>query len=155
MQAEYLYLSYSAVEFWAYKELEVVIDGLVREAVASSTRLDDSVSGGGHESPHASKTFLCGMVAGSMATALTYPSDLLRTRFAMEGRNKVNKKKRRESKARHQNYGHLIDMVLSITQASHRRSHIYTHEGIRGFYARDVDRTYSDHALHGPALCEL
>lgn len=67
MPAEYLYLSYSAVEFWAYKELEQVVEGLDKKGKV----------------PHTVKTFGCGMIAGCAATAATYPFDLLRTRFAM------------------------------------------------------------------------
>jgi solute carrier family 25 thiamine pyrophosphate transporter 19 len=66
MPAEYLYLSYSAVEFWAYKELEQAI-----EKFDTNKKL-----------PHTLKTFGCGMIAGCAATAATYPFDLLRTRFA-------------------------------------------------------------------------
>ncbi|KAI8095078.1 mitochondrial carrier domain-containing protein [Gilbertella persicaria] len=69
MPAEYLYLSYSAVEFWAYKELEQAI-----ELFDKRRRL-----------PHALNTFGCGMIAGCAATAATYPFDLLRTRFASQG----------------------------------------------------------------------
>lgn len=67
MPAEYLYLSYSAVEFWAYKELEQAF-----EIVDKNGNV-----------PHSMKTFGCGMIAGCAATAATYPFDLLRTRFAM------------------------------------------------------------------------
>lgn len=67
MPAEYLYLSYSAVEFWAYKELEQKVDELDVD----------------HKIPHTVKTFGCGMIAGCAATAMTYPFDLLRTRFAV------------------------------------------------------------------------
>ncbi|KAI8087375.1 mitochondrial carrier domain-containing protein [Thamnidium elegans] len=67
MPAEYLYLSYSAVEFWAYKELEQAMEGLDKKGKV----------------PHTIKTFGCGMIAGCAATAATYPFDLLRTRFAM------------------------------------------------------------------------
>ncbi|GAA5800258.1 mitochondrial carrier domain-containing protein [Helicostylum pulchrum] len=67
MPAEYLYLSYSAVEFWAYKELEQAVEGLDKKGKV----------------PHTVKTFGCGMIAGCAATAATYPFDLLRTRFAM------------------------------------------------------------------------
>jgi solute carrier family 25 thiamine pyrophosphate transporter 19 len=35
------------------------------------------------------RSFLSGMLAGSFATTITYPFDLLRTRFAMQGTNKV------------------------------------------------------------------
>ncbi|KAF1801721.1 mitochondrial carrier domain-containing protein [Mucor lusitanicus] len=72
MPAEYLYLSYSAVEFWAYKELEQII-----EKVDAKRTL-----------PHTLKTFGCGMIAGCAATAATYPFDLLRTRFAVQAPQK-------------------------------------------------------------------
>ncbi|KAI9473994.1 MAG: mitochondrial carrier domain-containing protein [Benjaminiella poitrasii] len=67
MPAEYLYLSYSAVEFWAYKELEQRLE-----------RWDNKRQ----LLPHTLKTFGCGMIAGCTATTATYPFDLLRTRFA-------------------------------------------------------------------------
>ena len=77
MPAEYLYLSYSAVEFWAYKELEQGIE-LIDEK---------------HRLPNALNTFGCGMIAGCIATASTYPFDLLRTRFAgQRGSEKVRNK---------------------------------------------------------------
>ncbi|KAI7907929.1 mitochondrial carrier domain-containing protein [Cokeromyces recurvatus] len=67
MPAEYLYLSYNAVEFWAYKELEQRIEKIDKEGRLLS---------------HPLKTFSSGMIAGCMATTATYPFDLLRTRFA-------------------------------------------------------------------------
>lgn len=67
MPAEYLYLSYSAVEFWAYKELEQKFEAIDLN----------------HKVPHTVKTFGSGMIAGCIATAATYPFDLLRTRFAV------------------------------------------------------------------------
>ncbi|CAO3588918.1 unnamed protein product [Absidia cylindrospora] len=70
--AEYLYLSYSAIEFWTYKELEMWIDSMDTE----------------QKVPRVTKTFVSGMVAGSVATTLTYPFDLLRTRFAVQGETK-------------------------------------------------------------------
>lgn len=73
MPAEYLYLSYSAVEFWAYKELEEIIEKLDKQ----------------HKLPNTIKTFGSGMIAGCAATAATYPFDLLRTRFAGRGPQKV------------------------------------------------------------------
>lgn len=72
MPAEYLYLSYSAVEFWAYKELEEVMEKWDIE----------------RKIPHTMKTFSCGMIAGCAATTATYPFDLLRTRFAAQGPDK-------------------------------------------------------------------
>ncbi|KAI8979405.1 mitochondrial carrier domain-containing protein [Mycotypha africana] len=74
MPAEYLYLSYSAVEFWAYKQLEQFI-----ETVDKNQRV-----------PHTLKTFGSGMLAGCAATSATYPFDLLRTRFAAQQQQKHN-----------------------------------------------------------------
>lgn len=75
MPAEYLYLSYSAVEFWAYKELEQSLE-----------KLDKN-----QKLPNTLKTFGCGMIAGCAATAATYPFDLLRTRFAVRKDSVYNK----------------------------------------------------------------
>lgn len=80
MPAEYLYLSYSAVEFWAYKELEQALEIIDKH----------------HQLPRTVKTFGCGMVAGCAATAATYPFDLLRTRFAVQGPQKVSYKRRQK-----------------------------------------------------------
>ncbi|ORZ12369.1 mitochondrial carrier domain-containing protein [Absidia repens] len=92
--AEYLYLSYSAIEFWTYKELETLIDGMDPE----------------QKVPRVTKTFVSGMVAGSVATTLTYPFDLLRTRFAVQGDTK--------------HYTGIYQAMKSI----------YTSEGMPGFY---------------------
>ncbi|KAG2220159.1 hypothetical protein INT45_013857 [Circinella minor] len=69
LAAEYLYLLYNAVEFCAYREIELFIE-----------KLDSQ-----NQIPAAAKTFTSGMLAGSAATSITYPLDLLRTRFAMQG----------------------------------------------------------------------
>jgi solute carrier family 25 thiamine pyrophosphate transporter 19 len=65
MPAEYLYLSYTMIEFWSYKELEQLIESNQKQI------------------PETLKSFGCGMIAGSIATASTYPFDLLRTQFAV------------------------------------------------------------------------
>ncbi|KAI9322586.1 mitochondrial carrier domain-containing protein [Dichotomocladium elegans] len=72
LSAEYLLLCYNAIEFCVYKATDDTIDRLVRE-------------GKNEGMPKAAKTFMCGMVASSVATVATYPLDLLRTRFAMQG----------------------------------------------------------------------
>ncbi|KAI8348658.1 mitochondrial carrier domain-containing protein [Blakeslea trispora] len=95
MPAEYLYLSYSAVEFWAYKELEQGIELIDKK----------------HQLPNALNTFGCGMIAGCIATASTYPFDLLRTRFA--GQNEPQK--------------YNTSVIRAMTE-------IYKSEGVLGFY---------------------
>ncbi|ORY92050.1 mitochondrial carrier domain-containing protein [Syncephalastrum racemosum] len=94
LAAEYLYLLYNAVEFCAFREIELALDTLDP---------NDRV-------PHSAKTFIGGMLGGSIATATTYPLDLLRTRFAMQG----NKK-------------HYTGLVQAMKL-------IYRNEGIAGFY---------------------
>ncbi|ORZ33272.1 mitochondrial deoxynucleotide carrier protein [Catenaria anguillulae PL171] len=88
LPAELLYLCYGAVQFWTY-------------SVACAYLGDTSGS-----------KFIAGGVAGGVATAASYPFDLLRTRFAMQpsGKDKV--------------YSSLAGAVRQI----------YASEGIRGFY---------------------
>ncbi|BFZ55813.1 mitochondrial thiamine pyrophosphate transporter [Savitreella phatthalungensis] len=64
--ASWLYVSYSAAQFWAYGGVSRAYD----TAFAS------------HASPSWVKPFVAGAGAGAFATAATYPFDLLRTRFA-------------------------------------------------------------------------
>ncbi|KAL1936290.1 hypothetical protein VTP01DRAFT_424 [Rhizomucor pusillus] len=95
LAAEYLYLLYNAVEFYAYREVELAI-----EKSDTHNRL-----------PGSTKSFLGGMVAGSIATAITYPFDLLRTRFALQGDH-------------NRQYTGIIQAIRLI----------YSTEGVRGFY---------------------
>lgn len=65
--AELLYLCYGAGQFVTYRELSELLD--------NNTNL-----------PHAAKSFVAGATAGGVATTITYPLDLLRTRFAAQGK---------------------------------------------------------------------
>jgi solute carrier family 25 thiamine pyrophosphate transporter 19 len=113
MPAEYLYLSYSAVEFWAYKELEQALETVDKQ----------------QQVPRTVKTFSCGMIAGCAATAATYPFDLLRTRFAVQGSQKVRKEiKMTKSLAI---YMFLLQHNTSVTRAM---VDIYKIEGVLGYY---------------------
>jgi len=67
--AELLYVSYSMVQFVAYREMHVVLE---RAGV-----------------PVRWRSFVAGASAGVGATIATYPLDLLRTRFAAQGTSKV------------------------------------------------------------------
>ncbi|GAA5798414.1 mitochondrial carrier domain-containing protein [Helicostylum pulchrum] len=89
--AEYLYVTYGASQFYAYYYLDAFFK--TQNQVAPSL-----------------KPFISGMLAGSFATATTYPFDLLRTRFAMQGETKV------------------------YNSIAHAVTDIYEKEGIRGFY---------------------
>ena len=67
--AELLYVSYSMVQFVAYRETHVLLEKA--------------------EFPSSYRSFVAGACAGTYATLVTYPFDLLRTRFAAQGTSKV------------------------------------------------------------------
>jgi len=67
--AELLYVSYSMVQFVAYRETHVFLEKA--------------------DYPKHYRSFLAGASAGMCATVVTYPLDLLRTRFAAQGTSKV------------------------------------------------------------------
>lgn len=69
--AELLYMTYGAAQFLAYREASVLISTL-------PYKINDT-----------SKSFVAGAIAGGVATLATYPLDLLRTRFAAQGSEKV------------------------------------------------------------------
>ena len=73
--AEGLYLSYGAVQFLAYRSTTQALNGLAEHA-------DVAI-------PGTATSFISGAVAGTAATTTTYPLDLLRTRFAAQGTEKV------------------------------------------------------------------
>lgn len=97
--AEALYLSYGAAQFLAYRSTTQALDTLTTPKDGSSSRL-----------PGAAKSFIAGAVAGTAATTATYPLDLLRTRFAAQGTEKV--------------YAGLVASIRDITR----------HEGYLGFF---------------------
>lgn len=68
--AELMYISYSAVQFTTYR---------------STTQFLRRIVGPEQKIPGALESFVAGASAGAVATAATYPLDLLRTRFAAQG----------------------------------------------------------------------
>ncbi|KAI8632185.1 mitochondrial dicarboxylate carrier protein [Xylariaceae sp. FL1651] len=72
--AELMYVSYAAIQFTAYR---------------SNTLLLHRLTGEENRLPHAVESFISGAAAGATATATTYPLDLLRTRFAAQGNDRV------------------------------------------------------------------
>lgn len=90
--AEALYLTYGAAQFYTYRQVNLAFD-----------RLDWKL-------PDAAQSMAAGTAAGSAATLTTYPLDLLRTRFALQGRERV---------------------YASIPRAV---ADIWTYEGPRGFF---------------------
>ena len=69
LSAELLYINYGAVQFSSYR------------IVCKSLKPLDL--------PNGAEAFISGAVAGATATTVTYPLDLLRTRFAAQGSDKV------------------------------------------------------------------
>lgn len=94
--AEGLYLSYGAVQFLAYRSTNQILEQICER---------DNL-----KIPGAAKSFISGAVAGTAATSATYPLDLLRTRFAAQGTDRV--------------YDGLAASVRDITR----------HEGYTGFF---------------------
>jgi solute carrier family 25 thiamine pyrophosphate transporter 19 len=92
--AEALYLTYGSVQFSAYTSISHLLD-----EIPAPYTLPTSVS-----------SFIGGAAAGACATTATYPLDLLRTRFAAQGRDRV--------------YPSLLASIR----------HIAKHEGPRGFF---------------------
>lgn len=88
-----MYVCYGAIQFTAYRGTTQAL------AQLDSYRLPSSV-----------ESFISGAAAGGCATGVTYPLDLLRTRFAAQGPERV--------------YGSLRASVVDIAR----------HEGVPGFF---------------------
>ncbi|KAM3079169.1 mitochondrial thiamine pyrophosphate transporter, variant 2 [Clarireedia jacksonii] len=71
--AELMYVSYSAIQFTTYRSVTLGLQTAVGE----------------HRMPAAVESFIAGACAGAAATTATYPLDLLRTRFAAQGTEKI------------------------------------------------------------------
>ncbi|KAJ4372513.1 mitochondrial thiamine pyrophosphate transporter [Neocucurbitaria cava] len=92
--AELMYLAYGSIQFSAYTYMSHILEGVP----APYTPHNSAIS------------FISGATAGAAATAATYPLDLLRTRFAAQGKDRV--------------YTSIIASVKHIAQ----------HEGPKGFF---------------------
>ncbi|KAK6948320.1 mitochondrial thiamine pyrophosphate transporter [Daldinia eschscholtzii] len=73
--AELMYVAYASVQFTTYRSTTQLLRALSGDY---SRRLPQSV-----------ESFVAGAAAGAAATAATYPLDLLRTRFAAQGNDRV------------------------------------------------------------------
>lgn len=71
--AELMYVSYSAIQFTTYRSVTLALQDAVGE----------------HGMPAAAESFIAGASAGAVATTATYPLDLLRTRFAAQGVERI------------------------------------------------------------------
>ncbi|KAG5437621.1 hypothetical protein PCANB_000658 [Pneumocystis canis] len=88
-----LYITYGACQFFTYKKCKFYLDSIFPTKQYNS-----------------SKTFISGAAAGAAGTLISYPFDLLRTRFAAQGKRKL--------------YFSILHSIRSI----------YISEGIKGFY---------------------
>ncbi|KAF2199953.1 mitochondrial thiamine pyrophosphate carrier 1 [Delitschia confertaspora ATCC 74209] len=71
--AEAMYLAYGSLQFSAYTYTSHLLDTIP----------------GGYRLPDSANSFIAGAAGGAFATTVTYPLDLLRTRFAAQGRERV------------------------------------------------------------------
>lgn len=92
--AEALYLAYGSIQFLTYRSTTQALNTLPEK----------------YSLPGTAVSFIAGAVAGSAATTVTYPLDLLRTRFAAQGTERV--------------YASLIGSIRDISRL----------EGPRGFF---------------------
>ncbi|KAI7865406.1 mitochondrial carrier domain-containing protein [Spinellus fusiger] len=116
MPAEYLYLTYGAAQYFAYHHLELALDKVspvlmdILYSILFYSILSLYINQSWVHLTPPTRAFVCGMLSGSCATFITYPLDLLRTRFAVQGNHKV--------------YSSVMGAVQEI----------YTKEGVRGLY---------------------
>lgn len=88
MAAEYLYLTYGGIQFLVYQQTKASLSAAAnnsRQRYPSTNRFFSSII-----SSSSAQSFVSGATAGIMATACTYPFDLLRTRFAVQREVKVS-----------------------------------------------------------------
>ncbi|KAG0297601.1 mitochondrial thiamine pyrophosphate transporter [Linnemannia gamsii] len=119
MAAEYLYLTYGGIQFLAYQQAKLYLSKTAELSATQRARLAQKYRSGVpvHVQVFTTVTqsssvqsFISGATAGIMATACTYPFDLLRTRFAVQRDVKV---------------------YTGVPQAFR---HIFRQDGIKGFY---------------------
>jgi solute carrier family 25 thiamine pyrophosphate transporter 19 len=92
--AELLYLTYGSVQFSAYTYISQLLETIPAP----------------YTPPGSVASFLSGATAGAAATTATYPLDLLRTRFAAQGKDRV--------------YTSILESIRHVAQ----------HEGPTGFF---------------------
>ncbi|KAK4226142.1 mitochondrial thiamine pyrophosphate carrier 1 [Podospora fimiseda] len=92
--AELLYVAHNAVQFTTYRQVTLLLHSTFGEGTI----------------PASGESFIAGAVAGGTATAVTYPLDLLRTRFAAQGNARV--------------YTNMREAILRIGRE----------EGLRGYF---------------------
>ncbi|KAG0017794.1 mitochondrial thiamine pyrophosphate transporter [Podila clonocystis] len=109
MAAEYLYLTYGGIQFLVYQQTKAFLSAAAdssRQRYPNNNTRSSFVST--VISSSSAQSFVSGATAGILATACTYPFDLLRTRFAVQR-----------------------EVYTGILQAFR---HIYLKDGVKGYY---------------------
>ncbi|KAI1341534.1 mitochondrial carrier domain-containing protein [Xylariaceae sp. FL0016] len=91
--AELMYVSYAAIQFTTYRSTTLLLHRIFGEGKQSAL-------------PHSIESFIGGATAGATATATTYPLDLLRTRFAAQGNDRIYTSLYRAITSIHRDEGH-------------------------------------------------
>ncbi|KAI5302903.1 mitochondrial thiamine pyrophosphate transporter, partial [Ascosphaera atra] len=107
ISAEVMYVGYGAAQFGTYTLVSRALEGLDDRI---KHQAGDGDAGGTKKGKKGLESFIAGATAGGVATLSTYPFDLLRTRFAAQGNEKV--------------YLSIFHSVRSIARD----------EGLRGFF---------------------
>ncbi|KAF9145198.1 mitochondrial thiamine pyrophosphate transporter [Mortierella sp. GBA39] len=119
MAAEYLYLTYGGIQFLAYQQTKLFLSKTAELSATQRARVAQKYRNGVPvyvkvfttvTQSSSVQSFISGATAGIMATACTYPFDLLRTRFAVQRDVKV---------------------YTGVPQAFR---HIFKQDGVKGFY---------------------
>ncbi|KAI8811050.1 mitochondrial deoxynucleotide carrier [Cladochytrium replicatum] len=105
VSATYLYFTYGGVQFYSYARIRQILEAISNRLTGNPPQRDIT-------------SFVAGATAGLVGTVVTYPFDLLRTRFAMQTAEKVYE---------------------SFPRAL---SHIFIHEGLQGFYRGILPAVY-------------
>nr|CAG8451597.1 5283_t:CDS:2 [Entrophospora candida]CAG8522348.1 4670_t:CDS:2 [Entrophospora candida] len=101
ISAEFLYLSYGSIQFLTYQKIHNLFLNYEKNNSSSLSVLLSNKT---------LQSFIAGGICGSTATFLTYPFDILRTRFAAQGETKL--------------YNGIMDAIRQI----------HSQEGFKGFY---------------------
>jgi hypothetical protein len=116
--AELLYVSYSMVQFVTYREVHVLLE---------QTHF-----------PNRYRSFVAGASAGTCASLVTYPLDLLRTRFAAQGTEKV--------------FSFVASLIIGIFITSTFFERDLSRRGDKGVLSRSCNISASDRSVHGDSL---
>ncbi|KAI2466615.1 mitochondrial thiamine pyrophosphate carrier 1 [Annulohypoxylon bovei var. microspora] len=86
--AEMLYVAYASIQFTTYRSATLLLQRVFSQDDGDNKN-EGKDGARGSSLPKTLESFLGGASAGATATASTYPLDLLRTRFAAQGNDRV------------------------------------------------------------------